>query len=296
MKVNIDISLVEKLIEKQFPEYSNLTIKEVEKQGHDNRTYRLEEKMLIRLPTKESYALKVPIEQKFLPMIVKHISINIPIPIPIPIRKGIPSKDYPYEFSIYEWLPGKSLNLIDLTVEEKNNLALDLAKFLKELHLIENIGELEPGQHNYWRGDNLSVYDKYAREQILKLKGIIDTRKAEYIWNMACNSKYEKNPVWIHGDFAIGNILIENGKLSGIIDFGCMATGDPSCDLVICWTYFNNESREIFVEEMNLDFNTWLRARGWALWKSTFELCNIEDKDSEIALFYKKIIADVINI
>ncbi|MEZ5315060.1 MAG: hypothetical protein R3E91_02460 [Chlamydiales bacterium] len=71
--------------------------------------------------------------------------------------------------------------------------------------------------------------------------------------------------------------------------------GDPACDLVIAWTYLSGKARDIFVSEMGLDDDTWFRAQAWALWKATFELCNIADKSSPEALFQKKIIDEVIN-
>ncbi|WP_150465604.1 MFS transporter [Francisella sp. SYW-2] len=100
---------------------------------------------------------------------------------------------------------------------------------------------------------------------------------------------------YIFGDFAVGNILIKDNKLSGVIDFGGTAMGDPACDLVIAWTYLSGKARDIFVSEMGLDDDTWLRARAWVLWKATFELCNITDKSSPEALLQKNIIDEVIN-
>lgn len=111
---------------------------------------------------------------------------------------------------------------------------------------------------------------------------------------LACKTKWDKPPVWIHGDFAIGNMLLKNSKLSAIIDFGGVALGDPACDLVIAWTFLNGKARDIFIQEMDLDEDTWLRAKAWALWKATFELCQIADKNSPEALMQKRIIEDVI--
>jgi aminoglycoside phosphotransferase (APT) family kinase protein len=105
---------------------------------------------------------------------------------------------------------------------------------------------------------------------------------------------FMKAPIWIHGDFAIGNILMDGGKLSAVIDFGGAAVGDPACDLVIAWTYLSGKAREIFISEMNMDPDILLCARAWALWKATFELCQIVDKNSPEALIQKRIIEDVI--
>jgi aminoglycoside phosphotransferase (APT) family kinase protein len=131
-----------------------------------------------------------------------------------------------------------------LTEREKEQLAFDLAKFLKELQAITAILGPSPGQHNWWRGDHVSVYDKGARAQIAKLADIIDANQALALWDKACATKWDKTPAWIHGDFAIGNMLMNGSELSAIIDFGGVAVGDPACDLVIAWTYLSGKSRE----------------------------------------------------
>lgn len=325
------IDLARKLIEEQFPDYSHLPITDIEKQGHDNRTYRLGDHMLIRMPTAKTYALKVPKEQELLPKLAKRLSVSIPAPIKMgkpsaytketssvarrmsselaePILIGehkrnqkfddanveVSKVGYPYPFSIYQWLPGKSINLLTLTAQDKERLAFDMAKFLKELQAITDVPGPEPGQHNWWRGDHVSVYDEGAREQITELAEIIDVTQALALWDEASATKWDKQPVWIHGDFAIGNILMDGSKLSAVIDFGGAAVGDPACDLVIAWTYLSGKAREIFIAEMDMDSDTWLRARAWALWKATFELCQMADKNSPEASSQKIIINEVI--
>lgn len=289
--VNITPDLACQLIKEQFPEYAHLSVTSVEKQGHDNRTYRLGDDLLIRMPTEEAYALKVPKEQALLPKLAPHLSVGIPVPI----KMGFPCNYYPYPFSIYKWLKGNSLNLLKLEQAEIEQLAIDLAKFLKQLQNITTVDGPTPGQHNWWRGDHVSIYDKGAREQIAMLAHLIDTKKALNLWNTACNTHWNRAPVWIHGDVAIGNILIQDNKLAAIIDFGGMAVGDPACDLVMIWTFFHKEARDIFIKEMNLDEDTWLRSKAWALWKATFELCQIQDKNSISALEQKKIIDGLTN-
>lgn len=290
MTNKITLELAKKIIAAQFPEYTDLAVTEVAQQGHDNRTYRIGDDMLIRMPTTESYAHKVPIEQELLPKLAKHLST----PIPAPIKMGTPSDDYPYPFSIYRWLDGKSTNQVTLDDHALEKIASMLATFLKKLQAITDVKGPAPGQHNWWRGDHVSVYDKNAREQIASLAGTIDKHSALDCWESACASKWDKEPVWIHGDFAVGNILIKDNELSGVIDFGGTAMGDPACDLVIAWTYLTGKARDIFMREMNLDDNTWARGRAWALWKATFELCHMADKNSYEASLQKRIIDELI--
>ncbi len=285
----VTIELATNLIKEQFPEYARLAISDIEVQGHDNRTYRLGSDMLIRIPTAESYALKIPLEYEILPK----LATNISIPIPEPIKLGQASELYPYPFAIYKWLEGTSANQIHLDKNALENLAQQLAEFLRELQNIKIKGPT-PGQHNWWRGDKVSVYDANARTQIANLKDIIDSNAAIKLWDKACATNWHLQPVWLHGDFAAGNILVHNNKLSGVIDFGCTAVGDPACDLVIAWTYLTGNARDIFMQEMQLDSDTWLRARAWALWKATFELCKIIDKSSAAALAQERIINDLL--
>ena len=279
------------LIRTQFPEYADLPITSVKNQGHDNRTYRLGDNMLIRMPTAESYALKVPKEQELLPKLASHLSVGIPAPI----KMGAPSNDYPYPFSIYKWLLGDSANNLQIEGKALESIASQLARFLKELQGIKDVSGPLPGQHNWWRGDPVSVYDEGARQQIAALSEIIDEKRALNLWERACKTEWGKPPVWIHGDFASGNILIKDNELSAVIDFGGMAMGDPACDLVIAWTFLTGKARDIFIHEMNQDEETWLRAKAWALWKATFELSHIEDKTSPEGIVQKKIIEDLLN-
>ena len=286
----INTDLVKKIISEQFSEYAHLPIKSVRKQGHDNRTYRLGNDMLVRMPSAEYYALKVPKEQELLPLLKPYLSVDIPVPI----KMGNPSHDYPFNFSIYKWLDGTSANFLKLNDKALESIAIQLAKFLKELHGITGIDGPFPGKHNGWGGDHVSVYDEGARKQISELSEIIDEYKAMELWEQACKTKRNKTPAWIHGDFAFGNFLIKDGKLSGVIDFGGMAIGDPASDLVIAWTFLKGKSREIFKQTMDYDSKTWLRARGWVLWKATFDLCQIKNKNSAEALIQKRVIEEVL--
>lgn len=278
------------LIAEQFPEFTHLPITAVKKQGHDNRMYRLGDNMLIRIPTNDTYALAVEKEQKFLPKLAPHLTVKIPIPI----KLGSPSAVFPFPFSIYEWLDSKPLDQAPLDHKDMCNLAMELAQFLKELQSINTMDGPLPGQHNWWRGSHHSIYDEDTKKQIGQLSGIIDTSKSITLWEQACKTKWKKQPVWVHGDFSISNILVQASKLSAVIDFGCVGIGDPACDLVIAWTFFDGIARKIFIHEMELDHNTWLRAKAWALWKSTFELCRLEDKASHKAAAIRKVIEDIL--
>lgn len=288
-RLTVPVSTVQNLIKEQFLKYADLPIKPVEPEGWDNKTFRLGDEMLIRMPSAACYAEKVPKEQELLPILAKQLSV----PIPQPIALGKPSDDYPFPWSIYKWIEGTTADT--LKAEELTQFAHDAAQFLNELRAADTTGGPLPGTHNFFRGAHPSVYDADTRASLQKLEGIINIETATAVWGKALSSSWQHEPVWIHGDFSPGNILVKDGKLTAVIDFGGTAIGDPACDLVLAWTFFDAQSREVFKSTIDLDSDTWARARGWALWKALITLADMEDKTSTKAEKQKKIIHAILN-
>jgi len=288
--MEIDVALVTKLIASQFPQWANLPITTVAESGWDNRTFHLGNEMSVRLPSGEEYERQVEKEQKWLPKIASHL----PLPISQPIAMGKPSEIYPWNWSIYKWLDGVSANQLDLSEHDLVTIAVQLAQFLIAFHKFDAAGAPAPGLHNWWRAAHTSVYDADTKLLIETLKDFIDVDKAKSLWQRALNSKWDKDPVWVHGDVASGNLLVKSNRLSAVIDFGCMGIGDPACDLTIAWTFFKGESRSIFKTKMHLDEETWERARGWAMWKALFEISQLEDKSGVLLAKQLQIINAVI--
>ncbi|MFT4967817.1 MAG: aminoglycoside phosphotransferase (APT) family kinase protein [Candidatus Deianiraeaceae bacterium] len=225
--------------------------------GHDNRTFRLGKEMLIRMPSAKCYASKVEIEQTWLPKLSPHVSFEIPKPL----HMGKPSDSYPYNWSIYQWIEGGSLNAIDKNSLNLNLIAKQLAQFINELHKIDTTNAPQSGKRTFYRGCSPKFYDEDTRKYIEQLRDIIDVKKALLVWEKATSSEWKRQPVWIHGDFAVGNIIIKDGKVNAIIDFGGIAIGDPACDLAMYWNFFDKQNRNIFKHNMNLDENTWNRGK-----------------------------------
>jgi aminoglycoside phosphotransferase (APT) family kinase protein len=148
---------------------------------------------------------------------------------------GQPSINYPWNWAVYQWIEGE--NARPFLIDDLQLFALNLAQFLKELHTIDTTGGPLAGAHNFYRGGSPLVYDAETRSAISQLGGLFDMNAVTAVWERAISSKWTNNPVWIHGDFSAGNILIRNGRLVAVIDFGCMGIGDPACDLAIAWKY-----------------------------------------------------------
>lgn len=257
----IDVALVRKLIDSQFPQWKHLPIKPVAHGGWDNRTFHLGENMLVRLPSGQEYAPKVEKEHKWLPILAP----LLPLQIPVPLEMGKPGNGYPWNWSVYRWLEGETA--AHAPIANTVDFAKSLAQFLIALQKIDPTNGPVPGTTTD-RGGPLEVYDDETRKALAILKDKIDVSAATQVWEAALATKWNKPPVWVHGDISLGNLLVQNGQLSAVIDFGGLAIGDPACDLAIAWTFFKGERREVFCSILNLDAGTWARGRGWTLWKA----------------------------
>ena len=167
---------------------------------------------------------------------------RLPFDVPVPAGVGQPDEGFPWMWSVHEWIEGEPVT----RATDKLALARDVADFLNALHSIDVTGGPPPGQHSFLRGaDPVTAYGAEARRFVDTLDGIIDTKAARAVLDSAAQSKVA-TPVWAHGDIAVGNLLTRHGRLSAVIDFGCSAVGDPSCDLVLAWVFLDGESRAAF--------------------------------------------------
>jgi aminoglycoside phosphotransferase (APT) family kinase protein len=281
----IEPTLVGRMIATQFPQWAGLPVRPVDVDGWDNHTFRLGTAMKVRLPSAAAYVAQVTKEDRWLP----HLAPLLPLPIPVPLALGAAAEDYPWPWSVQSWLEGETASrerILDL-----GRFAISLAEFLVALQRIPAVGP-PAGPHSFFRGGPLGVYDTETRQCLDALRGTIDVAEAGAVWSAALAAPWRSPAVWVHGDVATGNLLVREGRLGAVIDFGACAVGDPACDLVIAWTFLAGESREAFRRTLTADDATWARARGWALWKALLVLAANAGKgpDQELA---RRVIAEI---
>lgn len=257
----MDASVPQGLIARQFPAWASLPIRPVARSGWDNHTFHLGTELLIRLPSGAEYAAQVAKEQHWLPQLAP----ALPVAIPEPVAQGAADASFPYDWSVYRWLPGTALaDANDVPAQ----LPAQLANFLTALQAVDSAGGPGYGEHNHERGGPLAFYAAQAEQAIDRLSEQSDMRWATGAMTAALASRNRRPGCWVHGDVAPGNLLIGDSGLSGVIDFGLLAVGDPACDYAIAWTTFTTTQRAAFRDALAADEATWLRARGWALWKA----------------------------
>ena len=102
--------------------------------------------------------------------------------------------------------------------------------------------------------------------QIRRADLAIDTDAVTAAWEATLRApQWERPPVWIHGDLDLRNLLVEDGRLCGVIDWGGLGIGDPACDVMAAWKVLPAAARHTFRTALPVDDATWARGLGWAL-------------------------------
>jgi aminoglycoside phosphotransferase (APT) family kinase protein len=273
----IDTDLARRLVDSQFPQWADLPITRVDLDGWDNRTFRLGSELSIRLPTGDWYAKQVDKEQRWLPLLAP----QLPLPIPAPVAMGAPGCGFPHRWSVYRWLDGEPA--ASAPIADLSDFAAALAAFLNALARIDATGGPEPGEHNWYRGAPLSTYARETEEALEALGDEVPGERVRRAFDDALATRWERDPVWFHGDVAVGNLLVGDGRLAAVLDFGTSGVGDPACDVVIAWTLLTGASRARFRADYDVDAATWSRGRGWALWKALITLVGHLERDDRAA-------------
>jgi len=259
-EVAIDSSLVRKLLQQQHQDLVHLPLVDVG-EGWDNRLFRLGEDFAVRLPRRAASAALIEHEQQWLPVLAP----RLPLPIPVPLRVGRPGCGFPWSWSIVRWFNGESA--ARMPPEDPFSTAVTLGRFLLALH------QPAPSDapHNPWRGVPLAARTEAMQIHVQQVQGLVDRGAVLDLWQRAVSAPpWSGPPLWIHGDLHPGNLLVANGHLSAVIDFGDLAAGDPATDLSVIWMLLPAAARPTVLASARgrhntIDDATRTRARGWAL-------------------------------
>lgn len=255
-ELHISRELVQQLINEQRPDLAQLPIQQFAA-GWDNTNYRLGEQLVVRLPHRELAAQLVLHEQQWLPQ----LAARLPLPIPAPIHKGTPSANYPWHWSISPWLAGEDADLHSLAPDQGQLFG----QFLRQLH------QTAPSNapYNPYRGVPLQQRQANQNERFARLAHVIPAQidALHTIWQAALAAPIDIENTWLHGDLHPRNLLVDQGRISGVIDWGDLCSGDSANDLAAAWLVFDQAAtRQAFWQGYGqCSAATYQRAQGWAL-------------------------------
>lgn len=242
------------------------SFKLLETQGLDHYSFLLNKDKLVKYPRNKEHSFQVIRERKY----SDYIFNNLKWPKTHKVLFYSSSPLDSYEWNVYLFIPGTSASYKNISEED---LAEGIAKILKNLQSISIKGYeyIKPSRSNCYRGAN--IVKTYGHEVHEAINNMIGKEKNQYItllkdfWDVVEESKISDKKVWVHGDIALDNILVENRKVSGIIDMGQLSVGDPSTDYAIAFSW-SEDVRDKFFKYLSLDITDQLLAAGWAFWKA----------------------------
>ncbi|MCX4744990.1 aminoglycoside phosphotransferase family protein [Kitasatospora sp. NBC_01287] len=261
-EIQVDEALVRTLLREQRPHWADLPISPAGA-GTDNTMYRLGEHLLVRLPRTPDNAQAVRKEQTWLPRLAPHL----PCRIPEPVHSGTPSAAFPLAWSVYHWIDGDEAGPESVT--DWSAFGADLASVVRSLHTAPLMGATREGELSWYRGGGLRACERWIGEcfdACRTLQGLdLDLARLRDLWQSALALPEPSGPhVWLHGDLKPTNLLVQQGKLHAVIDFGALSVGLPDAEHSTLWD-FPPAARQAYRDALGLDDMTWLRARAWAI-------------------------------
>jgi aminoglycoside phosphotransferase (APT) family kinase protein len=256
-EIPIDEELVRRLLLEQCPDLADLDLSWAA-EGWDNVTFRLGSRLAVRLPRRARSADLIGHEQRWLPQIAEHLSL----PIPAPVRSGRPVDAYPWRWSVVPWFEGTSALEAPLLAGEASRLG----SFLAELHAI-TVPPDAPS--NPFRGIPLRTRSDVIRERLSRAAAALSTpaaAEAADLLEQCFLTPVDAAPTWLHGDLHSKNIVSLQGRMTAVVDWGDICSGDPATDLAASWILFRPEDhKELWSAYGAISAGTILRARGWAI-------------------------------
>jgi aminoglycoside phosphotransferase (APT) family kinase protein len=254
--IEIDEALVRSLLREQQPDLADLPLREIDS-GWDNAMFRLGDALVVRLPRRVAVTHLIEREQEWLPQLAP----LLPIPVPAPVRLGQPAAIYPSRWSIVPWLSGINADLCEPRADQAGRLAA----FLCALHRPAPAN----APANPYRGVPLRERAEQIVERIRRLERETTLLNDDIvrIYHAAIEAPIDVAPTWLHGDLHAGNLLVDDGVITGVIDWGDMTRGDRATDLATLWMNLSDRTaRETAMRACNgVSDATWLRAKGWAV-------------------------------
>jgi aminoglycoside phosphotransferase (APT) family kinase protein len=258
-EVDISAGLVRRLVAEQFPRLSVLPLAEFHSTGTVNAIYRLGDELYVRLPRVRRWASGLEREWRWLPLLASSLTLRVPEPIVM----GAPSSEYPFSWAVFRWIKGQTYSRD--SIGDERQAAADLARFIIELRTKGD--QLSAERETPFAGrPTLAEQDADVTSWIEQSGDLINGAAVTAAWQDALKTPaWDGTPTWIHGDLVPPNLLVRDGRVYAVIDFGATGLGDPATDLIPAWSAFGQAARTIFRDLVGADDCTWRRGRGIAL-------------------------------
>ena len=275
-EVDITDDLVRALLAEQHPDLVDLPLTPLAF-GWDNAIFRLGDELVVRLPRRQLGANLVEHEQRWLPGLAR----TLPIPIPAPVRVGVAGCGFPWPWSVCPFFDGEVA--ADVTLAAPSREAQRLGEFVAALH---QPAPSDAPVNEFRRGQPITEFIPRIEANLepagfgpdpkrTAVRSGPDPKRTEpavaraRLEELAEVAAWDGPALWVHGDLHSANLIVQNGSIAAVIDFGDITSGDPAVDLAVAWMLFDESDRAVFRAaaggSRSVDDATWQRGQLWAL-------------------------------
>lgn len=260
--------LVRRLVDEQMPGFAELELRRLPASGSTNVLFRLGTELLVRLPRQPGGSITVDKEIRYLPLIGSSVSVRVPTVVAV----GEPDRGYPERWSVVRWIDGEHPSVPAPPGPEGSRLAGDLARMVRELHSVPvSPAARADSALSWYRAGPLRALDAGLRGHLAGCRAIsglpLDLDACDRFWDEAMrlpDPPRDSRPRWIHTDLVAENVLLRRGRLAAVLDFGALALGHASVDLIAAWELLGPRDRDVFRSALDVDDAEWARGRAWA--------------------------------
>lgn len=257
-EVTISEDQVRALLADQHPRWRDLPVRALPHRGTDHAMFRLGDDLAVRLP-RIAWAGDAGEHERD---VTERLSTIVGVEAPVPVALGQPGRGYPWRWSVVRWVHGST------PTQPSPALAARLADVVGRLRAVDL-----PGRRNDKRAHALADLTDLLETDLLAVADEVPVDLVRRAWAQSCEAEpWDGTGVWLHGDLAPGNLVVRDGVLVGLLDWGGAGLGDPSGDLGPAWNFLDAPSRAVFRDALGDDEAVWLRGRGWALRQALLQL------------------------
>ena len=258
-QLTVDVTAVRELVSRQFPRWAPLPVRKIESTGTVNAIFRIGEDLAARFPLQPADVALTRQRLESEAAAARELAGRTAFRTPDPVAIGEPGAGYPLPWSVRTWLPGTVA-----TEHEAGNsdmFARDLAEFVRAVRAIDTRGRTFDGTN---RGGDLRAHDAWMEECFRRSDELLDVAWLRRTWARLRTLPRTATDVITHGDLIPGNLLVADGRLTGVLDVGGLAPADPALDVVIAWHGLATGPRYLFRRILGSDDLEWARGAAWA--------------------------------
>ncbi len=259
-QLTVTVDVVRELVGRQFPQWSGLSVEPVQSHGTVNALFRIGDHLAARFPLerRDRAATRQWLEREA--RAARELFGRTRFPTPEPLALGDPAACYPLPWSVQSWVPGTVAT--DDYPGASMPFAHDLAEFIRDVRTIDTRGRTFDGQG---RGGDLRSHDVWMTTCFARSEELLDVPRLRQRWTALRDLPRGPAPdVMNHADLIPGNVLVEGGRLAGVIDVGGLGPADPALDLVAAWHLLDPGPRQALRDALGCGELEWARGTAWA--------------------------------